>query len=273
MSEWSETDESKKARQGMWFPVVLGVFLMVMVVVALVAPKQNKNGWLSLTGTLASKKKEEVPLALSEEEVFLASLPRAHDLASRVSCATTKGPLVMDMRSDWCPLGTPRFLDMVKSKFFSTRVSLFRAVPGFIVQTGVAGDPAVNAAWQNKGKIMDDAQWMDPPRFMRGYVAFAGSGRNSRTTEFFIAYQHNRLGRAPWEVPCGHLVGDTSYATMDAFYTGYGDVPAFGGNAPKQQRIYSEGNAYLDKDFPKLDYILSCDIIQGQVQEQQNTQP
>ena len=43
-------------------------------------------------------------------------------------------------------------------------------------------------------------------------------------------------------------------AVVDSLFSGYGDgAPA--GFGPDQMRIMSEGNAYLERDFPKLDFI------------------
>jgi hypothetical protein len=62
-------------------------------------------------------------------------------------------------------------------------------------------------------------------------------------------------------VPFGGLVGDHSFATLDAFYQGYGEVAAFGGFAPDQSRISAAGgDAYLAAGFPKLDYIRACTL-------------
>ena len=97
----------------------------------------------------------------------------------------------------------------------------------------------------------------------RGYLAFAGSGPNSRTTEFFFAFRDLQLGGSPWEVPFGKLVGEASYQAMDRFYSGYGDMKAFGGSAPAQGQIYARGAAYLDAEFPLLDFITECHVVGG----------
>jgi peptidyl-prolyl cis-trans isomerase A (cyclophilin A) len=46
---------------------------------------------------------------------------------------------------------------------------------------------------------------------------------------------------------------------VDKIFTGYGDGPPRG-KGPVQPRIQAEGNAYLNKEFPKLDYIKSATI-------------
>ena len=69
-----------------------------------------------------------------------------------VCCITTKGPLNIAVHPKWAPLGAARFLDMVTSGFFSSRVPLFRALQGFLVQFGLAGDPQVQRKFDMKGK-------------------------------------------------------------------------------------------------------------------------
>lgn len=59
--------------------------------------------------------------------------------ATLVCCNTTKGTLNIEVHPSWAPLGAERFLHMVNSNFFSTRVGLFRALEGFLVQFGLAG--------------------------------------------------------------------------------------------------------------------------------------
>ena len=64
--------------------------------------------------------------------------------ATLVCCNSTKGVLNIAVHPSWAPHGAKRFLDMVRSGFFSTRVGLFRALRDFLVQFGLAGDPAVH---------------------------------------------------------------------------------------------------------------------------------
>jgi peptidyl-prolyl cis-trans isomerase A (cyclophilin A) len=46
---------------------------------------------------------------------------------------------------------------------------------------------------------------------------------------------------------------------VDSLYNGYGEG-APRGSGPDQGRVQSEGNAYLNKDFPMLDYIKKATI-------------
>ena len=48
---------------------------------------------------------------------------------------------------------------------------------------------------------------------------------------------------------------------VDALYSGYGEG-APGGRGPDQGRIQNEGNAYLVKSFPNLDYVKKATIEQ-----------
>ena len=45
-------------------------------------------------------------------------------------------------------------------------------------------------------------------------------------------------------------------AVVDALYAGYG-------GDPDQNAIYAQGNAYLEKSFPLLDYTLATSIVEG----------
>jgi len=48
---------------------------------------------------------------------------------------------------------------------------------------------------------------------------------------------------------------------VDSLYGGYGEG-APNGAGPDQGRVQSQGNAYLEKSFPKLDYVKTATIVQ-----------
>jgi peptidyl-prolyl cis-trans isomerase A (cyclophilin A) len=166
---------------------------------------------------------------------------------------TTKGAFVIEVHRDWAPVGADRFYNLVKNGFYND-VRFFRVIPGFMAQFGMHGTPAVQQAWQS-ARIADDPVKQGSKR---GYVVFAHAGPNSRTTQLFINFRDNsssldKQGFASFgQVTSGMDV-------VDKLHGGYGDGPP-GGKGPSQQRIVAEGNAYLAKEFPNLDYIKSATI-------------
>ncbi|GAB5358501.1 hypothetical protein AAMO2058_000463500 [Amorphochlora amoebiformis] len=176
-----------------------------------------------------------------------------------IRCQSTKGPFVINMVRAWSPRGADRFKDLVEEGYFDDGVGMFRVVKGFLVQFGISNNVSRNAAWEVKSPIPDDTRVLST--FKRGYVSFAGSGPNSRTTQTFICYQdNNHLGNAPWETPFGWISGYDMEKVVDNFYSEYGDIPHFGGKCPDQGRYSHEGGEYVKKEFPNLDYITSCRV-------------
>jgi peptidyl-prolyl cis-trans isomerase A (cyclophilin A) len=166
---------------------------------------------------------------------------------------TSQGTFVVDVHRDWAPLGADRFYNLVKSGYFDD-VRFFRVIPGFMAQFGIHGNPGVSAAWTG-ARIQDDPVKQSNKR---GYVVFATAGPNTRTTQLFINFGDNsasldRQGFAPFgEVTSGMDV-------VDKLYSGYGEI--YGGKANFDLgHFMSEGNAYLNKALPKLDYIKAATI-------------
>jgi peptidyl-prolyl cis-trans isomerase A (cyclophilin A) len=183
-----------------------------------------------------------------------ASLTEQAPATFRANFDTSKGAFVVEVHRDWAPLGADRFYNLVKNGFFD-QVRFFRVIQGFMAQFGIHGDPAIAAAWQG-AQIKDDPVKQSNKR---GFVVFATAGPNTRTTQFFINFGDNtgldRQGFAPF----GEVVKGMD--VVDNIYNGYGEG-APNGKGPNQGRIQSEGNAYLMKEFPRLDYIKSATIAQ-----------
>lgn len=169
-----------------------------------------------------------------------------------VKLETTKGDIVIDVNRDWSPLGAERFHELVSSGFYND-VAFFRVMENFMAQTGVSGNPSLNRKWGKK-KIKDE-----PPKTSntRGTVSFAKAGPNSRTTQFFINLVDNSQLDAMLFAPFGKVRDMTA---ADALFAGYGDGPPQG-KGPNQQKLKAQGNKYLKKKFPKLDYITSATIL------------
>ncbi|MBI4816509.1 MAG: peptidylprolyl isomerase [Deltaproteobacteria bacterium] len=169
-----------------------------------------------------------------------------------VKFETTKGDVIIDVTRDWAPLGADRFYNLVKIGYFDN-VAFFRVIPGFMAQVGIHGDARVNSRWR-EARIPDDAVKQSNTR---GMISFAMAGPNSRTTQIFISYADNSRLNGMGFSPFGKV---RDMAVMDKIYGGYGEG-APGGRGPSQGRVQMEGNAYLQKDFPELDYIKKATII------------
>lgn len=88
-------------------------------------------------------------------------------------------------------------------------------------------------------------------------VAFAGGGKNSRTTQLFVTYNHiPSLGKSSWETPIGKVISGMSVLKN---LEEVGDIPPWG-KGPDPSRISIEGDAYLQTKYPKIDYIESCRV-------------
>lgn len=166
---------------------------------------------------------------------------------------TSKGPFVIETRRSWAPRGADRFHQLVRSGFFDN-TRFFRVVTSFMVQFGVHGDPEVNAAWEAL-TIPDDSVTQSN---RRGFVSFAMAGPDTRTTQVFINLIDNvrldEMGFAPF----GQVV--EGMEVVDSLFADYGDGPP-SGFGPDQTRLMKEGNAYLEREFPRLDFVRTARII------------
>lgn len=165
---------------------------------------------------------------------------------------TTKGNIDIEIHREWAPRGADRFYTLIREGYYQD-VAFFRVIEGFMAQTGLHGDPAMNARWRGR-RIQDDPVVQHN---RRGYVSYAMAGPGTRTTQFFINLVDNTnldsMGFAPFGI-----VRDMS--TVDRLHNGYGEG-APRGRGPAQAQIQREGNAYLRRDFPDLDYIRSAEIL------------
>ena len=172
----------------------------------------------------------------------------------KASFDTSKGTFVIEVHRDWAPNGADRFYNLVKNGFFDN-ARFFRVISGFMVQFGINGDPRISAQWRN-ANIPDDPVRQSN---QRGYITFATAGPNTRTTQVFINFANNRALDGQGFAPFGRVISGMN--VVDALYSGYGEG-APQGMGPEQGRVQSQGNAYLMRGFPKLDYIRKATIVQ-----------
>ena len=171
----------------------------------------------------------------------------------KVAFETSKGNFTIVAHRDWAPRGVDRFYHLVQLGFFND-ARFFRVLSGFMAQFGMSGDPRVTAAWE-------PLQLEDDPvkqKNTRGMVSFAMGGPNTRTTQLFINYADNMNLDGMGFAPIGQVVEGMS--VVDSLYAQYGEG-APDGPGPSQERIAAQGNAYLTRDFPKLDFIKTARIV------------
>lgn len=171
-----------------------------------------------------------------------------------VELTSTQGPVLIDVYREWSPNGADRFYDLVQDGYY-TDVAFFRVISGFMAQTGIHGDPAVGAKWRDENIPDDPVKGSNT----RGTVSFAMAGPGTRTTQFFINFVDNSRLDSMGFSPFGKV---RDMSTVDALYSGYGEG-APRGRGPSQGQLQAQGNAYLKKDFPKLDYIKSARVVEN----------
>ena len=137
------------------------------------------------------------------------------------------------------PLGVDRFWNLARLHFFDgttetgNACGFFRVVPAFVTQFGIAGAPAVTAAWSSP-PIKDDPVVLSN---VRGTIAYATAGPDTRTTQVYVNLADNSgldgQGFSPF--------GTISVADMKVI----DKINAQYGQDPDQGQIESQGDAYV----------------------------
>lgn len=187
------------------------------------------------------------PLTNPSHAAFKETAPDSFD----VEFITTKGRMLVRARRDWSPNGVDRFYALARNNWYDS-IAFYRTVPGFVAQFGYSGDTAVNRAW-------DDALFPDDPvrtSNVRGTLSFARPTRpNARSTQLFFNIVDNaRLDTLTGFgfPPIAQIIEGVT--VLDSLNGEYGSAPN-NGTTPRQ------GNAYLKREFPKLDYIIKARIV------------
>ena len=201
--------------------------------------KFSAIAWIALTLVACSGSKQASAQAPANE--------KAPD-AFRVNFDTSRGPFVVEVTREQAPNGADRFYNLVKAHYFDG-ARFYRVVPKFMAQWGGAADPADSKKWDVP--IADDPVKASNER---GTITFAASSQpNSRTTHMFINFVDNARLDAMGFAPIGKVVSGMD--NVDQIYSGDGENP-------DQGQIREEGNAYLTKAFPNLDYIKTARLAQ-----------
>ncbi len=192
------------------------------------------------------------PLPLLQPD--LQRLAAAGPDSFTVRFETSRGPFNVRVHRDWAPRGSDRVYYLVRARFYDG-VRFFRVVNGrdgrpFVAQFGLNGDTAVSRAWRGL-RIEDDTVRKSN---VRGTLSFAAGGPNTRTTQLYINFGDNSRLDATRFAVFGQVISGMS-TVVDSLYKGYPEVPS-------QDSISRQGNAYLARSYPKLDYIITARVIQ-----------
>ena len=185
--------------------------------------------------------------ALLNPAAFTERAPEAF----KANFETTAGSFVIEVHRDKAPNGADRFYNLVKSGFYDGN-RFFRVTPLMAVW-GLNGDPAVAKAWLS-ARIPDDQTHRHSNT--KGTVSFFQANR--RTTQTFINLVDNSGTLDIQIAPFGEVISGMD--VVEKLYAGYGEAKP-NGNGPEMNPFYEEGNTYLDKEFPKLDYIKKATIL------------
>jgi cyclophilin family peptidyl-prolyl cis-trans isomerase len=172
----------------------------------------------------------------------------------RVRVETTRGEFVLAITRALAPLGADRLHQLVRAGFFNdSRFS--RVVPGFIAQFGIPGRPETLATWPAPAFPDDSVRASN----VRGAIAFAMTGPNTRTHQLFISLVDNSRLDSTGFSPIGRVV--EGMEVVDQLYGGYAETSGGGMRAGRQQRLFAEGNRYLDAEFPRLDRLIRARVV------------
>jgi len=224
--------------------------ILAAIALAIPAPAQTPTtpAKPKSTTTAAKPAATTYDRALLKPALLKAQAPDTY----QVKFDTTRGEFTITVTRAWAPLAADRFYNLVKHHYFDNS-RFFRVSPGFVVQFGLSGTPAVNAAWE-KATIKDEPVTQ---KNLRGTITFAKTGApNSRGTQLFINLKDNTFldpqGFAPFGVVDGKGIN-----VVEMMYDQYGD--AAGVN--DQENITKGGEKYLATKWPKLDTIKSATLI------------
>jgi homoserine O-acetyltransferase len=173
----------------------------------------------------------------------------------RVRIDTSKGSVVLEVTRALAPRGVDRFYHLVETGFYDDS-RFFRVIAGRFAQFGIPGNPAIGGIWRNQSFPDDPVRASNT----RGTFAYAMTGPDARTTQIYINTSDQLQQDVQGFAPFGKVIEGMD--VVDKLYSGYGETSGSGMRAGKQGRLFEEGNAYLDREFPRLDKLIRARIMQ-----------
>lgn len=173
--------------------------------------------------------------------------------------ATTKGTMLVRARRHWSPNGVDRWYELVRTGYF-TDVAFHRTINRFVAQFGIHGDTAVSRQWRGKSIPDDTVRVVN----QRGTLSFARGGPNSRGVQLFFNLVDNTprldtLNTIGFPPVAQVIRGLAVLDSLNWEYSGTRGGQMFPG--PSQDSITRQGNEYLRRNFPRLDYIRTARVV------------
>ncbi len=206
--------------------------------------------WCLLSCGVGYAQQSESALLNPDNKAWTAGSPDVF----RVRITTSKGQIIIEVHKDWAPLGAGRFYNLVYNGFFDDS-RFYRVRAGEFAQFGIPGKPTIAKVWQHLAFADDPVKKSN----VRGTIAFAMTGPNARTTQLYVNIKDNVHLDAQGFAPIGSVVQGMDI--VEKLYAGYAETSGGGMRGGKQQKLFEEGNEYLDREFPNLDKIIKAEIV------------
>jgi cyclophilin family peptidyl-prolyl cis-trans isomerase len=209
----------------------------------------------AISGAACAASAPRIPLVDSANPLFAAVGPDSFD----VDVVTTKGTMVVRARRHWSPAGVDRFYALVRNGYYDS-VAFHRTIRNFVAQFGIHGDTAVSRAWRGRSIPDEPVQVAN----QHGTLSYARGGPNSRSVQLFFNTVDNTprldtLNRFGFPPIAQVIRGVEVLDLLNSEYSGTRGGQTFPG--PSQDSLSRQGNAYLRRHFPRLDYILVARVV------------
>jgi peptidyl-prolyl cis-trans isomerase A (cyclophilin A) len=174
-------------------------------------------------------------------------------LEFKVEFLTNKGSFIVESKREYSPLAVDRFFYLVNNNYYDNN-KFFRVLPNFVVQWGMKGIPEIDSVWSQLG-VEDEPVKLSNSK---GTIAFARGGPQTRSNQLFINLADNlQLDESNFNEVKGFpafgkvIKGMEIVESINAEYL----------QKPDQDSIRIQGNPYLNRVYPNLDYIISTKIV------------
>ena len=163
---------------------------------------------------------------------------------------TTKGEFTIEAYRSWSPAGVDRLYQLIRSGFYNNNC-LFRVQPEYVVQFGISNNPDANKFW-DKHPVPDEPV---VGHNLKGVISYARDGKETRTAQLFINKKDN------FKLDTIDYNGLRGFPPIARVISGFDVIEQFNAQylfepANHQDSVMVQGNAYWERKFPGLDYII-----------------